>query len=582
MTKIHLLPEPRYINNYGKLLDSSVLNKIHQEIKPDIISHPEGYRLTIGTDGVELIANDRAGAFYARQTLEQIAQQCTNEVPQTTIDDYPDFPVRGVLLDISRDRVPTMDYLFKLIELLASLKINQLQLYMEHTFAYTRHAEVSADASPLTAEEIRTLDKYCTERFIELVPCQNSFGHMSRWLKHDRYRQLAECPDGAGDKWILWGNDPEPFSLCPTDEGCLELLDDMYSELLPNFSSQNFNVGCDETFDLGLGRSRELCEKVGKGRVFLSFIQKIEQLTRKHGRKMTMFADIVNKYPELISEIPPEITLLDWGYGQGYDFNSHCQAYKKAGLGFQLLSSNSTYCSVAGRTERGIENILNTAINGLKYGASGLLISEWGNCGHLQPPSIALTGFAMHAAVSWCLNANQFIDLSKLTSRFVFHDKNLVAGKLAYDLGNCYLLSKGIYDNSNLFLLLLHFENSRFESPFSEFTHRGLQKVKEETVRLKRLLSQSDIQTVDHDLIKAELEFAIDYLFWAAEVAETLLASRAEYISELGPEKNHLLTGLNKLIKTHTRIWPECSRSGGFEDSLKLFRKAKNILENII
>ena len=96
------------------------------------------------------------------------------------------------MLDISRDKVPTMETLYALVDLLAGWKINQLQLYTEHTFAYRQHPEVWAEASPLTGQEILGLDAYCRKRFVELVPNQNSFGHMHRWLKHARYAPLAE------------------------------------------------------------------------------------------------------------------------------------------------------------------------------------------------------------------------------------------------------------------------------------------------------------------------------------------------------------------------------------------------------
>jgi hypothetical protein len=100
------------------------------------------------------------------------------------------------MIDVSRDKVPTLATLFMLVDLFAELKINQLQLYTEHTFQYANHPDVWRDASPITPAEIRQLDEYCRARFIELVPNQNSFGHMARWLKHPRYAALAEAPDG--------------------------------------------------------------------------------------------------------------------------------------------------------------------------------------------------------------------------------------------------------------------------------------------------------------------------------------------------------------------------------------------------
>ena len=54
------------------------------------------------------------------------------------------------MLDISRDKVPTMPTLFALVDRLAEWKINQLQLYIEHTFAYRGHEEVWRNADPMT------------------------------------------------------------------------------------------------------------------------------------------------------------------------------------------------------------------------------------------------------------------------------------------------------------------------------------------------------------------------------------------------------------------------------------------------
>ncbi len=90
-----------------------------------------------------------------------------------------------------------MATLLALVDRLAGLKVNQLQLYVEHTFAYDGHERVWRGASPLLPSEILELDRYCRERHVELVPNQNSFGHLARWLVHEPYRRLAECPEGS-------------------------------------------------------------------------------------------------------------------------------------------------------------------------------------------------------------------------------------------------------------------------------------------------------------------------------------------------------------------------------------------------
>ena len=138
----------------------------------------------------------------------------------------PLFERCGLMLDISRNRVPTMETLRQLVDALHALQYNELQLYTEHTFAYTGHETVWQNASPMTAEEIHELDDYCGLRGIELVPNQNSFGHMERWLRHDTYRPLAECPDGFEHPLAGWRDSGS--TLYPSKESAA-FMDELYA-----------------------------------------------------------------------------------------------------------------------------------------------------------------------------------------------------------------------------------------------------------------------------------------------------------------------------------------------------------------
>jgi hypothetical protein len=235
-------------------------------VDPIAVPKPQGYRLTINHNRIQLVAHDCAGAFYGAQTLKQICRQRVGvgQLDCVEINDWPDFPNRGVLLDISRDKVPTMKTLYELVDLLCEWKINQFQLYTEHTFAYRNHRVVWEKASPMTGEQIMALDAYCRDRFVELVPNQTSFAHMERWLRHKEYIHLAETQDN-------------PRTLSPAEPGSIELMSELFSELLPHFSSRKFNVNCDETWDLGSGKSKEMCDRMGKCRVYLDFLLQVHQ-----------------------------------------------------------------------------------------------------------------------------------------------------------------------------------------------------------------------------------------------------------------------------------------------------------------
>lgn len=102
-------------------------------------NHPEGYALTIGKGGIEIAFHDTPGLRAAMATLRQLVREYGRRLPCVRIRDWPDFLRRGVMLDVSRGRVPKLETLLDLVDRLADFKINELQLYTEHTFAYRKY-----------------------------------------------------------------------------------------------------------------------------------------------------------------------------------------------------------------------------------------------------------------------------------------------------------------------------------------------------------------------------------------------------------------------------------------------------------
>jgi hypothetical protein len=305
------------------------------------------------------------------------------------------FASRAYMLDISRDKVPTMGTLRLLVDILAKFDYNQLQLYTEHTFAYSRHRGVWEHASPLTAEEVRSLDAYCAMHGIELVPNQNAFGHLERWLVRPEYNHLAELPNGGAP--LPWGGfKSHPTTLCPTDPRSLEFLEGLFDELLPNFESRLFNIGCDETFDLlGEGRSAEAVRSMGEGRVYLDFLCKVASLARARGRRPMFWGDVVLRHPELVPELPKDLIALDWGYEGGHPFMSEAEQFGRAGLDFYVCPGTSSWNSLAGRVENMRENMKTAEAAGRRFGAKGFMVTDWGDGGHWQPLVVSLPGLVL-------------------------------------------------------------------------------------------------------------------------------------------------------------------------------------------
>jgi hypothetical protein len=548
-------------------------------IDPTAVTAREGYRLLLTPERTAIVAHDRAGAFYAAQTLAQIRRQADlgGEIPCVAIEDWPDFRHRGLMLDVSRTRVPTMERLRALIDRLAEWKLNELQLYVEHTFAYAAHREVWVDASPLTGGEIAELDRYCRERMIELVPNQNSFGHLERWLRHPRYRPLAEAPDGFVDPWGELR--PGPFSLCPIEPAAISFLRELYAELLPHFTSRRFNVGCDETFDLGQGRSRAACAERGKGRVYLEFLRAVEREVARHGRTMLFWGDVILNHPELIPELPAGIVALDWGYEADHPFADEAARFAAAGVPFFVCPGTSSWNSIAGRTANACANLERAAAAGRAAGAIGYLVTDWGDNGHWQPPAVSWPGIAWGAAMAWSATANRDLELAPALDRHVFDDAAGVLGRAVYDLGNVYRAGLPLVRNASVLAeLLIHPDRGMNEQSFAGLTPGGLAEARAAIDAATGALAAARPRGAPADdgaLASAveELRHAARMLRHAAALGSARLealragARQGEIAAIDAVTRRTLAVELEAIIADYRGLWLRGSRPGGLAES---------------
>src|SRR5262249_55028639 len=141
-------------------------------------SASEAYTLAVDVQRVTIWGESAAGLARGVQTLCQLLAGARSAIDAMRIDDAPALPWRGVMLDISRGKVPTLDTLKRIVDLIGFYKLNMLQLYTEHTFASRRHPEIGRGWGAMTPEEVVALDHYCRDRYVELVPCLQSFGHL--------------------------------------------------------------------------------------------------------------------------------------------------------------------------------------------------------------------------------------------------------------------------------------------------------------------------------------------------------------------------------------------------------------------
>ena len=582
---MEIFPRPRRLEQFG---EDGAAADTREATAQDSSVAPQGFVLEITADAVTIRHRDDAGLRYARLVLDQLRSGSAGNLPRLRIEDAPDFPVRGYMLDVSRDRVPTRETLECLVGQLALMRFNHLELYTEHTFAYPGHEVVWQAASPITAEDVRWLDALCQRHGITLCANQNTFGHMARWLEHDAYRQRAETPDGFTTKH---GIKLSASTLAPTPENADFALG-LCRELLRHHSNPAINIGCDETFELGRGHSAKAVAERGKSRVFMEHLSRLLEGLHADGHPVRFWGDMLRGHPELVSELPAgDNTALAWHYEApsadasipesmqavlaeiGIEmseelmrgFSGHVQAFAETGMPFWVCPGTSTWNTLIGRLPNARGNLLDAAETGVASGAGGYLITDWGDNGHMQPPSISLPPLAYGAAVSWCCETNRDVDPAPFLDRFIFGDGAAVIANVITRLGHLYdQTGKVGFNGSPLFTELT---GGGLLGGLGEASEDGVHGVIAELDACRSELEAAQPGCDDSEVVIRELR-------QAARLARHGAFRIARAAGFERPGDDALARDLDEAVAEQRACWLLRSRPGGLEDSVARLTKA--------
>lgn len=212
----------------------------------------EGYAIKI-SDRVAISAPTPTGLYWSTRTLLQLAEQNQERsLPQGTIRDYPDYPLRGFMIDCGRKFIP-MAYLQDLVKIMAYYKMNTLQVhlndngfkqYFEHNWDKTYAAfRLESETYPgLTArdgsyskKEFIDFQKQAASNFVEIIPEIDVPAH-SLALTH--YKPEIGSKEYGMDHLDLFK--PETY----------EFVDALFKEYLegdnPVFVGKRVHIGTDE------------------------------------------------------------------------------------------------------------------------------------------------------------------------------------------------------------------------------------------------------------------------------------------------------------------------------------------------
>ncbi len=280
-----------------------------------------------------------------------------------------DFRVKGFHVDM-RIQVMTMSELKRFAKQLSGQGINTLLMEWEATYPFEKH-RVIASRYAYTTEEIRDFVAYCGALGIDVIPLQQSFGHVEYILKHHRYKDLRQ--------------DQKDFSQVnpAKQELCRALFSDLFKDLITTHTSPYIHIGGDETYIL----DRAPLSKEEKGRIYGDYIRMIADLVISLGKRPVVWADIALKYPDALKNLPEEIIFHDWNYG--WDMNRFGDHQRLTSSGHEIWgspayrSSPDNYFLTSWNTH--FNNIRDFVPKARELGYQGMIITSWSTSGLYSP-----------------------------------------------------------------------------------------------------------------------------------------------------------------------------------------------------
>jgi hypothetical protein len=335
----------------------------------DSTMRAEGYVLVTTKDAATVVASSAAGIFYGAQTLKQLIRTDgpAPRIQLASIRDWPAMKYRGFQEDLSRGPVTTLEFEKTELRTLAAFKINVYSPYFEHTLAYDANPLISPPGGGISHADIRTLVAYARHYHIDIVPEQEAFGHLHHVLKYDLYSPLGETEHGN--------------VLAPGDPAALPLIRSWFAEIDSLFPSKFVHLGADETFELGLGRTKDAVAQSGLGPVYIDFLKQIESTIRRPGKRFLFWGDIAQGSPDLVKSLPKDMVAVAWGYGANPNAERLLRPFLNAGMETWVAPGVSGWSRVYPNNDAALKNIQAMARDGQRLGATGMLNTSWGDDG---------------------------------------------------------------------------------------------------------------------------------------------------------------------------------------------------------
>ncbi len=284
------------------------------------------------------------------------------------------FHIRGFHLDL-RIQVMKMQALKNFTLGLSKQGINTLVMEWEATYPFQEDPLIP-NRFAYSRQEIKDFIKYCQTLHMDVIPLQQSFGHVEYILRNYKYAQLRE--------------DDKDFSqVCPSEpDKNRELFTRLFKDMAATHPSPYFHIGGDETRLLGhCEKCKKRAAEIGISKLYFDHIKMLCDIVVSLGKRPVLWADIALNYPEYIHLLPRETIFVDWNYGWALDrFGAHEQLVKS---GYEIWGAPAIRSSPDNyfltRWQYHFNNIRDFIPICKNFGYKGIVMTSWSTSGVYSP-----------------------------------------------------------------------------------------------------------------------------------------------------------------------------------------------------
>lgn len=299
-----------------------------------------------------------------------------------SVEEKSSFPHFGVMIDVARNRVLTVETIKKYMEYLAALGFNEVWLYMEDVFELENYPRFGYMRGRYSLAQLKEMDDYAFSLGIDIVPVIETLGHMEqylRWGEAGPVRDTAEC--------LLVGV-PETYAL----------LEEMLKTMRAAFRSNRIDLCVDETHSLGTGAYKKLFGEKEKTQIIYEHLEKLDALCKKYGFRPYMCTDMFFRKlspdggyytieghitKDMGQRLPADIVLTYWDYyhSEKAHYNRFIEEHRQFERPFKFLGSLWTWEGFIEDTVYSYQTSVPALLSCIENKIDTVDISMWGDDG---------------------------------------------------------------------------------------------------------------------------------------------------------------------------------------------------------